>query len=113
MEEIILCCLALNFLLSGIESVHYVRVGCLEDRGTRILREKATYLNVNSPWHCQKFCGEYKYFGLEAGKTCFCGNEIILPIKLSQKCTMYCEGNKLLICGGVWAIDVYRRNDIW
>ncbi|XP_078317377.1 sialate:O-sulfotransferase 1-like isoform X3 [Crassostrea virginica] len=93
MKEIILCCLALNFLISGIESVHYVRVGCLEDRGTRILREKATYLN--------------------AGKTCFCGNEIILPIKLSQKCTMYCEGNKLLICGGVWAIDVYRRNDIW
>ena len=42
-----------------------MRVGCLEDRGTRILREKATYLNVNSPWHCQKFCGEYKYFGLE------------------------------------------------
>ena len=35
----------------------------------RILREKAAYLKPNSPWHCQKVCEGYIYFGVEV-KSC-------------------------------------------
>ena len=46
---------------------NYVHYGCLENRTTRILRGKAAYLKPNSPWHCQKFCEGYIYFGVEVG----------------------------------------------
>nr|XP_022312973.1 WSC domain-containing protein 2-like [Crassostrea virginica] len=111
MNGAVLYCLVLFFY--GVVSVHYVRYGCLENRPTRILREKAAYLKPNSPWHCQKFCAGYIYFGVEHGSACFCGNEITMPIKHSSKCTTYCSGNSLLMCGGSWAIDVYRRSDRW
>nr|XP_022319035.1 WSC domain-containing protein 2-like [Crassostrea virginica] len=106
-----LCLICLTLCFSGIESVHYIHYGCLEDRATRILKEKAASLKPNSPWHCQKFCEGYIYFGVESGSVCFCGNELILPIKRSSKCTESCAGNSLLMCGGSWAIDVYRRCD--
>ncbi|XP_078319191.1 sialate:O-sulfotransferase 2-like isoform X3 [Crassostrea virginica] len=109
MKETIFCCLVL--FLSRAVSVHYIHYGCLEDRATRILKEKAASLKPNSPWHCQKFCEGYIYFGVESGSVCFCGNELILPIKRSSKCTESCAGNSLLMCGGSWAIDVYRRCD--
>nr|XP_022319036.1 WSC domain-containing protein 1-like [Crassostrea virginica] len=108
-----LCLICLTLCFSGIDSVHYIRYGCLENRVTRILKEKATYLKPNSPWHCQKFCEGYIYFGVEHGHACFCGNELILPIKRSSNCTKPCEGNHLLMCGGGYTIDVYRRSDRW
>ncbi|XP_078319438.1 sialate:O-sulfotransferase 2-like [Crassostrea virginica] len=108
MNWAIFFCLA--SLLCGIESVHYEYVGCLQDRASRILREKAAVLKPNSPWHCQRFCAGYTYFGVEYGAQCFCGNKIVMPIRASSKCTMSCaQGSNLLLCGGGWAIDVYRR----
>ena len=47
------------------------------------------------------------------GDACFCGNKLILPIKRSSNCTKPCEGNHLLMCGGGYTIDVYRRSDKW
>ena len=53
------------------------------------------------------------YFFCNQASACFCGNEIMLPIKRSSKCTTPCAGNSLLMCGGSWTIDVYRRSDRW
>ena len=44
---------------------NYERVGCVKEISGRILREKAGNLKPNSPWHCQKFCAGYRYFGVE------------------------------------------------
>ena len=52
-------------------------------------------------------------FFFKHGHACFCGNELILPIKRSSNCTKPCEGNHLLMCGGGYTIDVYRRSDKW
>ncbi|XP_022312919.2 sialate:O-sulfotransferase 2-like isoform X2 [Crassostrea virginica] len=108
MKGTIFCCLVLFF--SGVVSDNYERVGCVKEISGRILREKAGNLKPNSPWHCQKFCAGYRYFGVEFGKECFCGNTIGLPVITSSKCTMTCEGNRLLTCGGSSVIDVYQRH---
>ncbi|XP_078319290.1 uncharacterized protein LOC144620945 isoform X2 [Crassostrea virginica] len=109
MKGIIFYCLILFF--SGVVSDDYKRVGCVQEISGRILREKAGKLKPNSPWHCQKFCAGYRYFGVEYSHECFCGNTIILPVMPSSKCTMACSGSPLLICGGYNAIDVYQRHE--
>ncbi|XP_048745037.1 uncharacterized protein LOC125658043 [Ostrea edulis] len=85
----------------------YVNFGCMKEVHGRLLRAKAGNLKVNSPWHCQAFCKDYLYFGVQFGKECFCGNTFSGNLVRISKCTMRCSGNSLLYCGGHLAIDVY------
>ncbi|XP_062575856.1 uncharacterized protein LOC134237724 [Saccostrea cucullata] len=107
MLVILLSCFTL--LLSSVHSANYIQLGCMTEIPGRFLRAKAGVLKPNSPWHCQQFCKGYTYFGVEYGNQCFCGNQLIFPVTPSTKCTMACEGNSLLVCGGPNAIDVYQK----
>ncbi|XP_061168033.1 uncharacterized protein LOC133176979 [Saccostrea echinata] len=107
MLVILLSCFTL--ILSSVHSAHYIRLGCMKEIPGRLLRAKAGVLKLNSPWHCEQFCQGYTYFGVQYSKECFCGNQLIFPITPSTACTMACEGNRLLVCGGSYAIDVYQR----
>ncbi|XP_078319868.1 uncharacterized protein LOC144621092 [Crassostrea virginica] len=109
MKETIFCYLVL--FLSGVVSDNYKPVGCMNEIPGRILREKAANLKPNSPWHCQVFCTGYRYFGVEYGIKCFCGNTLRQPVTTSSACTMSCQGNDLLTCGGYNAIDIYQREE--
>jgi len=82
--------------------------GCYEDHRNRMLGEgKSGKFNDNSPSRCQRFCEEYKYYGVESEKECFCGNKIKYEEpKPQNKCNKKCPG-KSIMCGGKWHLNVY------
>ncbi|GIL87751.1 hypothetical protein Vretimale_13082 [Volvox reticuliferus] len=53
----------------------------------------------------------YAYFGVEAGRQCFVGNEIAPPRTDPVTCDYRCAGDASQICGGDWAISVYNSYD--
>merc|ERR1711862_743104 len=64
---------------------------------------------VNSPKACNLHCQGFKYFGLEAGGQCFCGNTFDYLIKEPEsECTKVCPGDKSKRCGGAWRLNIYR-----
>ena len=70
----------------------YVKVGknCLSknDRSDRIL--------------------DYKYFGVQDGDGCFCGNDDsgFIPAP-DMECNRPCSGNQIEVCGAAWRLNVY------
>ena len=65
---------------------------------------------------CYTMCAGYKYFSLQNGNTCFCGNSYGLPSssypKLSNaSCGASCSRQSTAVqgscCGGYWANAVY------
>ena len=68
---------------------------------------KSGKFNDNSPSRCLRFCEEYKYYGVESEKECFCGNKIKYEEpKPQNKCNKKCPG-KSIMCGGKWHLNVY------
>ncbi|EFJ42201.1 hypothetical protein VOLCADRAFT_97747 [Volvox carteri f. nagariensis] len=58
----------------------------------------------------QLLVGGLSYYGLEAGRQCFGGNDLSQAVSLgaSSSCTWSCAGNRRQVCGGDWAVSVYR-----
>ena len=63
---------------------------------------------------CAKSCESYRFFGLEYGRECYCGNtrnpESILVA--DSECTMACGGDESEICGALNRLSVYN-NTAW
>ena len=62
---------------------------------------------------CKHFCSNYKFFGVQRGDECYCGNHDFnfLPSP-SLECNKPCDGNKNQFCGGLWRMNVYlNEND--
>lgn len=83
--------------------------GCLRDTNKRILRAKHTKSNKMTTGKCARFCSGFRFFGTQAGLWCFCGDRFDGSIRRSGSCTMKCPGNRNQICGGPWAMTVFRR----
>ena len=51
---------------------------------------------------------DYKFFGLQNGDECYCGNSTnkLVPAP-SAECNKYCSGSSVEICGGLWRMSVY------
>ena len=58
---------------------------------------------------CKHLCSNYKFFGVQAGDECHCGDsdENLLPSPEIQ-CDTSCKGNVSQICGGSWRMNVYK-----
>lgn len=59
---------------------------------------------------CQFRCFGYKYFGVEDGQECYCGNAIMngaIPADMIA-CNTPCVGNRNEICGGRKLINIYQ-----
>ncbi|XP_056002002.1 kremen protein 1-like [Ostrea edulis] len=66
----------------------------------------------NGRRQCRVSCtkqDKYKFFGLEAGFECFCGNEMnkIYKLRPRRECNMTCVGNVQETCGGLWRIEMF------
>ncbi|KZM19605.1 hypothetical protein ST47_g9108 [Ascochyta rabiei] len=99
--------------------------GCYEDAeaGTNLgLLSGPAQTNTVDLTHesCQSFCttttgGPYRYFGLEAGTQCRCGNDFqhsATPLDGSATgCETPCSGDATQRCGGINRISVYANND--
>ncbi|CAG8663232.1 13255_t:CDS:1, partial [Ambispora gerdemannii] len=63
---------------------------------------------------CINFCNQnnFKYAGLEDGYQCFCGNDYTVNGQASgapdEQCSTSCVGNSSQICGGPFALSIYK-----
>lgn len=84
--------------------------GCFQDSkkpGHRDFNFRASLLVSNTHHACNKACNDkgYKYFALQFGSECRCGNALSRIPRLHKRvspkmCDMPCPGNKQTKCGG-------------
>ena len=85
-------------------------LGCYKDQSVRdidgLRTDDRTGMTVNK---CASTCraGGFPYFGVQAGKACFCGIDYN-SYGTASNCTTPCPGDSSQICGGSWANSVYR-----
>ncbi|KKA29005.1 hypothetical protein TD95_004681 [Thielaviopsis punctulata] len=63
---------------------------------------------------CAAACAKSKYFGLEYGDECWCGNTIAYNAPLApsaSECSMPCSGDANATCGGSQRIQIYLTPD--
>lgn len=87
-------------------------LGCYQDsKSDRDLTGKISLGKDRSPKRCSQFCdGEgYKYFGLQYGGECFCGDFYGKHGKISDsQCDFPCKDDDGEKCGGVQTNSVYE-----
>jgi hypothetical protein len=59
---------------------------------------------------CALFCGGYRFFGLEFGRECFCGNSLAdgSTTATDGRCNMACLGDSTKVCGGPNGLSLYE-----
>jgi len=84
-------------------------VGCFVDDGARDLQEGPMQYGYTSV-SCNVACREYRFFALQAGGWCVCGNAYSTEDKYAEvvdgQCGSNCAGDDQL-CGGMWRNAVY------
>ncbi|KAK1757296.1 putative fungistatic metabolite [Echria macrotheca] len=118
------------FLLTGAVSAlpssrrtdePYSHLGCYAGKtnGARVLNGAQTASDTMTVATCAAFCADYKYFGLEFGRECYCGNNVqdagaAAPSAddPSAACTFTCPGDETgqTTCGAADVQDVYINN---
>ncbi|GIL50430.1 hypothetical protein Vafri_6536, partial [Volvox africanus] len=86
-------------------------VGCYQDSWNRALPEMydiSTEMTIDRCRRQAQISG-FPYFGLEGGRECFAGTDIlrVLTREHTDNCNMTCTGNASQVCGGEWALSVY------
>ena len=89
-------------------------LGCYKDDKDYDLPISASKGMVSSDalQECGELCANYKYFALEYGKECRCGNAYGQYGKSAdpgKDCNMKCAKNDQVMCGGFFTENVYRH----
>jgi hypothetical protein len=86
-------------------------LGCFVDLSTkRVLNgsysESSTSMTVQS---CMATCRSqsFAYAGVQHGRQCFCGKSMTSAKLAPSECTLPCTGDRSLICGGNYRMNVY------
>ncbi|XP_062580891.1 uncharacterized protein LOC134242777 [Saccostrea cucullata] len=88
-------------------------LGCYKDQRSRTLKDYKTTSSKMTVKKCWDICHKknYKYYGVQAKRECFCGNKLTKKVKKnSEECTQPCSGNKSQGCGGSWRLAVYTNS---
>lgn len=83
---------------------------CFIDTPDRIMTFHSTALDM-TVGTCEEAC-EPGLFGLQYASECWCGNGDYKKYVRSEGCNMECGGDPTEICGGPYAMSVYRTNAI-
>ena len=61
---------------------------------------------------CKQFCFGYKFYGVQGGDQCHCGDfdKNFLPSP-ELECNMPCNGNSDQFCGGSWRLNVFLNQN--
>ncbi|KAI9209320.1 uncharacterized protein BJ171DRAFT_113233 [Polychytrium aggregatum] len=104
-----------------IDTVTPSITGCYVDNSQRVLNYKASvdYGSMTLAT-CKSLCSQYKYYGVEYGGECYCGNSLATPggaggdgqgtfgtVVSSSQCSTPCPGGpSQTTCGGPWRVWV-------
>lgn len=100
--------------LGSIFVSEWTAVGCYTDNPDprRILSHQVLVSSLSSMTIelCQTACmnAGYIYAGVESGSECRCDNVFAPSQEASTVCTTPCTGNSAELCGGSYAINVYK-----
>lgn len=88
----------------------WTHLGCYTDQSSPRVLSTSSNPSGLTPTSCQaiRAGAGYTYAGVEDGQECWCGRSATLTHGTSSGCTMACNGNSALTCGGNWAIDLYE-----
>ncbi|KAJ8033131.1 hypothetical protein HOLleu_23275 [Holothuria leucospilota] len=108
--------LAVSSTVSAFGSLDAHYVGCFRDAENdtlKVLRDYGKYfgrITVESCWLECTMTPEMYYFGLEELNMCYCGRKgsNYSLYGESSHCTSTCTGNSSQLCGGHYAVAVYR-----
>jgi hypothetical protein len=100
--------------ITGIADVAgWTYVSCYIDAATRTLGGPTFTAADMTPARCGAFCsaGGWRFFGVENGNECWCGNTGPGPDKVADatSCNAHCAGDQTVLCGGGWRLNVYGR----
>ncbi|PAA51512.1 hypothetical protein BOX15_Mlig002697g1 [Macrostomum lignano] len=80
----------------------YSYIGCYGDTSRRDLSNYVARSRMSVEF-CYRECDRlrYRYFGLQNGRLCFCGNTYgLYGQKSERECNLRCNGNRDEFCGG-------------
>jgi hypothetical protein len=80
----------------------FYHLGCYSGflDGGRALRGASFTDDYMTVEKCAIFCGRNRYFGLEYGRECYCGDvQIASPTASASECSFACSGNSNQKCG--------------
>jgi hypothetical protein len=85
-------------------------LGCYHDKLEYDLPVRAIrFMETEDPLEeCGRLCLGYKYFALENGHECRCGNSFGKYGKASN-CSTPCKNDPTVMCGGTWLENVYSH----
>ncbi|PSN71804.1 heme peroxidase [Corynespora cassiicola Philippines] len=86
--------------------------GCYSEGTTqRALMDDATASDTMSVQNCATFCDGSKYFGVEYGRECYCGETLSEgAVQQSESdCNMLCAGNSTQFCGAGSRLNLFEK----
>ncbi|KUJ19894.1 WSC-domain-containing protein [Mollisia scopiformis] len=96
---------------SSIPNSSFMTLGCYTDNTvtSRALVGAATASASMTLEFCAAYCANYKYFGVEYGDECYCGNALATTTSPATdgRCSMSCASNSAEICGGSYGMNIY------
>ncbi|KAK4158857.1 WSC domain-containing protein [Cladorrhinum sp. PSN259] len=91
----------------------YNYTGCYtETSGVRALNGSSYYDDTMTAQKCASACTGFKYFGVEYGRECYCGNTIntgSVPAPAAD-CSFACPGDSTQDCGAGNRLNLYTRS---
>ncbi|VBB73184.1 Putative protein of unknown function [Podospora comata] len=87
------------------------RNGCFvsDVNGQRLLSASTYASDAMTVESCASFCFRHKYFALEFGRECYCGNSYTAQPVSDTQCSMQCAGNPAQKCGAGNRVDLYTN----
>ena len=91
----------------------YTYYGCQTEATDMRALSSATFASDSMTLElCESFCSGYKYWGVEYGRECYCGNSfnagsIVAP---ASDCWFLCPANNLEFCGAGLRLSTYVLN---
>lgn len=83
-------------------------LGCFVDNADRLFPNNIISTDDMTAAKCAVNCADFKYFGTQWGRECYCGSTAPTVSAPSAECSMPCAGDDKELCGAGMRLNVYK-----